>query len=113
MEGAGDHADQLISGAMFNRTEPRIMQINSYRTDFIPEGILLVFGSHDQPGVIGKVGTLLAQHQINIAAWRTGRATKGGQTLTVLTLDQPLPDELLGEFRKQDYVRHANQLLLV
>ncbi|HVO68425.1 MAG TPA: ACT domain-containing protein, partial [Aggregatilineaceae bacterium] len=112
LEGAGEHSDQLISGALFNRTEPRIMQINNYRTDFVPEGILLVFGSYDQPGVIGKVGTLLAQHGVNIAAWRTGRATKGGQTLTVLTLDQPLPDDVLTEFRAQEFVRHANQLLL-
>jgi hypothetical protein len=54
----------------------------------------------------------MAQHNINIAAWRTGRAEKGGQTLTVLTLDQRLPDALLEEFRKQDFVRHATQLVL-
>jgi D-3-phosphoglycerate dehydrogenase / 2-oxoglutarate reductase len=108
-EGGGE---LVISGALFSHREPRIVQIDTYRTDFVPEGILLVFGSYDVPGVIGKVGTLMAQHKINIAAWRTGRAEKGGQTMTVLTLDQPLPDELLAEFRNQDYVRHAIQLVL-
>ena len=108
-EGGGQ---LIISGALFNHREPRIVQIDDFRTDFIPEGTLLVFGSTDVPGVIGKVGTLLASHQINIGAWRTGRVEKGGETLTVLTLDYPLSDELLTEFRAQDYVRHALQVAL-
>ncbi len=102
----------IVSGALFNRVEPRIVQIDSFRTDFVPEGTLLVFGSYDIPGVIGKVGTLLSSHAINIAAWRTGRVEKGGQTLTVLTLDQPLGESLLNEFRRQEYVRHALQIRL-
>ncbi len=108
-EGGGQ---MIVSGALFNHTEPRVVQIDSYRTDVVPEGVLLVFGSYDVPGVIGKVGTLLASHTINIAAWRTGRTEKGGQTLTVLTLDQPLGESLLAEFRQQDYVRHATQMIL-
>jgi len=102
----------VISGALFNRKEPRIVQMDNYRTDFVPEGVLLVFGSYDIPGVIGRVGSLLGQNNINIGAWRTGRAEKGGQTLTVLTLDQPLSDAMLAEFRKQEFVRHATQLEL-
>ena len=108
-EGGGE---LVISGALFNRTEPRIVQIDTYRTDVIPEGNMVVFGSYDVPGVIGKVGTLMAERNINIADWRTGRAEKGGQTLTVLRLDQPLSEALLNEFRQQDYVRHAMQMVL-
>jgi len=106
----GQH--QVISGALFNRKEPRIVQIDEYRTDFVPSGILLVFGSYDVPGIIGRVGTLFGENNINIAAWRTGRAEKGGQTLTVLTLDQPIPDALLEHFRTLDFVRPATQITL-
>lgn len=102
----------IISGTLFSGIEPRIVQMDTYRTDFVPEGSLLVFGSYDVPGVIGRVGTLLATHKINIAGWRTGRAEKGGQTLTVVTVDQPLSEALLEEFRKQDFVRHATQMTL-
>ena len=108
-EGGGE---LIISGALFNRVEPRIVQLDTFRTDFVPDGVLLVFGSYDIPGVIGRVGMLLSQHQINIAAWRTGRVERGGETLTVLTLDQPLSGDLLVEFRQQDYVRHALQIEL-
>jgi D-3-phosphoglycerate dehydrogenase len=108
-EGGGQ---MVISGTLFNQVEPRIVQMDTYRTDFVPEGTLIVFGSYDVPGVIGRVGTLLATQNINIAAWRTGRAEKGGQTLTVVTVDQPLSEAFLEEFRGQDFVRHATQLSL-
>jgi len=99
-----------ISGALLDRREPYIVQINDYRMNFLPTGHLLIMGSYDTPGVIGRVGTLLATNSINIASWQTGRAARGGQTLTVLSLDEPLPESVLTELRQQDFVRHAHQV---
>jgi D-3-phosphoglycerate dehydrogenase len=101
-----------ITGTLLNRREPYIVQINDYRVTFVPQGHLLLMGSYDQPGVIGKVGTLLAQNNINIASWQTGRAQPGGQTLTVLSLDEPVPEAVLAELRAQDFVRHAHQVAM-
>ncbi|NDJ85395.1 MAG: phosphoglycerate dehydrogenase [Chloroflexi bacterium] len=99
-----------IGGALFNHSDPHIVQINQYRTDFRLEGILLIIGSYDLPGVIGRVGHLLGENSINIADWRTGRAERGGHTLSVATLDHPLPDALLHMLREQEYVRHVRQI---
>ncbi|MCS7071956.1 MAG: phosphoglycerate dehydrogenase [Anaerolinea sp.] len=101
-----------ISGTLLDRRTPYIVQINDYHMHFIPAGHLLIMGSYDQPGVIGRVGTLLAENGINIASWQTGRAAPGGQTLTVLTLDEPAPDATLAALRAQDFVRHAHQVAL-
>jgi D-3-phosphoglycerate dehydrogenase len=103
---------QVMTGALFNRTDPRIVKINQYWTDLPPEGILLVIGSYDRPGVIGRVGMLLAENHINIADWRTGRAEPGGQTLSVAILDEPISDQLLETLRAQDFIRHAHQIVL-
>jgi len=65
---------------------------------------------HGQPGVIGRVGTLLADNDVNIASWQTGRASPGGNTLTVLTLDQPLTEGQLRVLQAMEFVRHARQL---
>ncbi|GIK63925.1 MAG: D-3-phosphoglycerate dehydrogenase [Chloroflexota bacterium] len=100
-----------MAGALFGRTEAHIVKINQYRTDFQPEGVLLVIGSYDRPGVIGRVGLLLSENNINIADWRTGRAEPGGQTLSVAILDEPISDDLLETLRSQDYVRHATQIV--
>ncbi len=105
-----DGEEIIIAGTLLDRKEPHIVQINEYRMDFVPLGHLLLMGSHDTPGVIGRVGTLMAENNVNIASWQTGRAKPGGHTLTVLTLDQPAPDAVLEALSKLDFVRHAHQL---
>lgn len=99
-----------IAGTLLDRQKPYILQINSYRIHFEPRGHLLVMGSYDQPGVIGKVGTLMAENGINIASWHTGRAQPGGNTLTVLNFDEALPEPLMEMLRRQDFIRHVHQL---
>jgi D-3-phosphoglycerate dehydrogenase / 2-oxoglutarate reductase len=106
-----DGGELVVAGALFNRTEPRIVQIDRYRTDVLPEGSLLVLGSYDIPGVIGKVGTYMADHGINIAGWRTSRLEQGGHTLTVITIDEPLSEERMVDLRSKDFVRHATQII--
>ena len=78
--------------------------------DFVHECSIAYTGSHTRPRVIGKVGTLMATNDINIASWHTGRATPGGHTLTVLTLDEPLPDDIYATLCAQEFVRHAHQV---
>jgi len=99
-----------IAGVLLDRQKPYILQINDYRIHFEPRGHLLIMGSYDRPGVIGRVGTLMAENGINIASWHTGRAAPGGNTLTVLNFDEALPARLLDILRQQDFVRHVHQL---
>lgn len=105
-----DGEDITMTGTLLDKKTPYIVQINDYRMKFVPDGHLLLMGSRDKPGVIGRVGTLLAEHQINIAGWYTGRAEKGGNTLTVLTLDEPMPQDSFDALEALDFVRHAHQL---
>lgn len=100
----------IITGALLDKREPHIVQINHYRMNFIPHGYLLLMGSYDRPGVIGRVGTLLSERHVNIASWHTGRIEPGGSTLTVLTLDEPIPNDVLTELLGLDFVRHAHQM---
>ena len=107
-----DGEEIIISGTLLDHRDPHIVQINEYRMNFVPQGHLVLMGSFDQPGVIGRVGTLLASSSVNIASWHTGRAHPGGNTLTVLTLDEALPDAVLEELRAQEFIRHANRVYL-
>lgn len=103
-----DGEEIIMAGTLLDHSEPHIVQVNQYKMNFVPEGHLLILGSFDQPGVIGRVGTLMATNNVNIASWQTGRAQPGGHTLTVLTLDQPLPDDVLSQLTQLDFVRHAH-----
>ena len=105
-----DDEEVSIAGTLLDRQKPYILQINNYRIHFEPRGNLLIMGSYDKPGVIGQVGTLMAENGINIASWHTGRAEPGGNTLTILNFDEALPESLMEILRQQDFIRHVHQL---
>lgn len=101
-----------MSGTLLYHQTPYIVQINDYHMKFVPEGYLLLIGSYDKPGVIGQIGTMFAEHGINIAGWYTGRAAKDGNTMSVITMDDAIPDDIFGRLEAFDFIRHAHQLLL-
>lgn len=107
-----DGEDIIMAGTLLDRKLPHVVAINQYRMNFVPEGHLVIMGSYDRPGVIGRVGTLMAENAVNIASWHTGRAEPGGQTLTVLALDAPMPDAAFQDLLTLDFVRHAHQVAM-
>jgi D-3-phosphoglycerate dehydrogenase len=56
---------------------------------------MLFFVYEDRPGIIGKVGTILGEHGINIATMEVGRKAAGGDALMALTVDSPVPPDVL------------------
>jgi D-3-phosphoglycerate dehydrogenase len=101
--------ERLIAGSLFGRSEPRIVRMDRYRVDFVPSGFMLVSMHIDKPGMIGRVGTLLGQHRINIAAMHVGREQErpGGPSVMVLALDSAVPPNVLDELRKVDGITSA------
>ncbi len=107
-----DGGERLISGSLLGHEFPRVVQIDTFRIDAQPEGIILVMESIDVPGVIGNVGTLLGKHDINIAEWRLGRIAPGGQALSFINLDSLAPPEMLAELMKLQGVTRVRQVKL-
>lgn len=90
------------------RHEPHILRIGEYWVDVVPQGYALLSRHRDRPGVIGRVGTLLGQHDINISYMQVGRLAPRGQALMVLGVDEPVPDELrqqIASFPDMQYVK--------
>lgn len=89
-----------VSGTLLNGLGPRIVKVDDYAVDVVPEGHLLFIKHKDQPGAIGRVGTLLAAKNINIATMQVGRSEVGGNAIMMLTIDnhvdQPEMDDLTG-----------------
>ncbi len=86
---------RTIAGTLFNHDEPRLAQVDNYRVDVRPEGIILVVSNHDRPGFIGRVGTLLGEHNINIASWRYGRDEPYGLALSFIGVDGDVPENVI------------------
>ena len=95
-----DRGTSEVAGTLFSRREPRVVRIDEFRLEAIPEGHLLIFSNLDVPGVIGTIGTLLGKHQVNIAGMQLGRERPGGRALSVVNVDSPVPAHVMEEIRR-------------
>lgn len=106
------HETRLIGGALFLRDQPRIVLLDNFRIDALPEGSALVMLSRDVPGVMGQVGTLLGNHHINIAHWHMGRDAPGQQQLSFINIDTPASEAVMAELRALPMVLEVRQVSL-
>lgn len=97
LEGQG--GSRVVSGTLFEGS-PRIVGLRDYAMDFMPEPHMLLLSYTDRPGMIGKIGTVLGQHDINIAFMNLGRREKKGEAMVVLSVDSPVPPPVLAELQK-------------
>ncbi len=95
-----DRGQTEIHGTLFTRTDPRIVRINDFYMDAVPDGSVLVIRNLDKPGMIGRVGSTLGARGINIGWMTFGRKAQGGEAMTVLNVDQPVSPSVLEELKK-------------
>jgi D-3-phosphoglycerate dehydrogenase len=75
--------------------ELRAVRIDSFRVDLVPEGRFLVSRHEDRPGVVGRVGSILGEHDVNIASMQVGRAAPRGNAMMILAVDDRVPSDVL------------------
>lgn len=95
-----------VAGAFFGAT-PRIVSINNRPVEARPRGVILVLENTDRPGMVGRIGTLLGTHGVNIATMSLSRNQAGGRALTVLNLDTTPPPALFAEIAASEDIHSA------
>lgn len=90
-----DSQSFVVRGTYIEQYGPRIVYLNGFNIDFLPEGNMLYIQHMDRPGVIGRVGKILGDQSINIATMQVGRKQAGGEAIMVLSFDKSLTDEQL------------------
>src|SRR5881409_1685616 len=111
LSAAGEGKNVSVGGAFFGAT-PRIVSINSRPVEARPHGVVLVLENTDRPGMVGRVGTLLGDHGVNIATMSLSRNQAGGTALTVLNLDTAPSEQLLREIRASEDIHSAQVIQL-
>jgi D-3-phosphoglycerate dehydrogenase len=104
--------ESRVAGTLVGRGEPRIVGIDSYRLEAVPEGHMLVMRNDDQPGVVGTVGTFLGEQNVNIAQLYMSRNRAGGTAMAVYQVDSPLDAATLDKLSKVRYVLSVKQISL-
>jgi len=102
-----ENMEQSVSGTIFGRKEPRIVNINGVYVEAVPEGSVLVFTNIDKPGVIGAVGTALGRHGVNIGQFRLGRSDDLGTAISLVNIDAPITDEALEDIKALENIQKA------
>ncbi len=89
--------ETTICGTLYGKTEPRIVRVDNFPVEIVPEGTMLFIYNNDRPGVIGNIGSLLGKNNINIARMHFGRESAGGMAISVVNVDSDVSDELVNE----------------
>ncbi len=78
-----------LAGTLFHKQDPRIVEINQFQVEVVSEGQMILIDNVDRPGVIGMVGKVLGEHNVNIAQMQCSRVERGESALLIIGLDGP------------------------
>ena len=90
--------DHEIAGTVL-MGEARAVRIDSFRVDLVPDGRFLVSRHEDRPGVVGRVGSILGEHDVNIASMQVGRDAPRANAMMILAVDDQVAPEVLSRLR--------------
>ena len=102
-----------VSGTLFAGSRPRIVEIKGIKVEADFARHMLYVTNQDKPGFIGRFGALLADAGINIATFNLGRAAAGGDAICLVSVDEPVPEDVLAMVRTPAAggAGHVDQLL--
>jgi D-3-phosphoglycerate dehydrogenase len=102
----------IASGTLFGDQYPRLVQLGPFRMEGYLDGVMMLFHHRDVPGLIGYVGTIFGNHQVNIAQMTVGRQTPGGDAIGILNLDSPPPEEAVAAVQAHPQIRNVRVVKL-
>jgi len=100
VKAVSDEGASKVAGTIFGQKDPRVVDINDFRLEMHPHGRFVLIHNHDKPGAIGRIGTLLGDHHINISSMRVGQAEGGDKTMIFLRTDDIIPDDVMEKLRE-------------
>ena len=94
----GDRSRAVVVGTVANG-EPRLVRVDDYWIDMVPQPLMLMSHHRDQPGIVGRIGLILGEADVNISSMYLGRVAPRKEALMVLALDDEIPDATLAAIR--------------
>jgi D-3-phosphoglycerate dehydrogenase len=107
-----DAGENIVAGTIIGRSDIKVVKINNFRLELVPEGHILLIFNQDRPGAIGGIGTTLGRHRINIGRMYVGQEKDGARNIIFLQTDTPVPPDVLAELRSAELVDSVTPLEL-
>lgn len=107
-----DKMKSLVAGTLFTKSDQRIVKINEFWVDCVPQGNMLLVFNKDVPGIIGEIGTIFGKNKINIASVSFGRDVKGGDAVSVWNVDSDVPKKVLDDIKSAGNIQEVKLVKL-
>ncbi|AOZ91399.1 phosphoglycerate dehydrogenase [Paenibacillus crassostreae] len=107
-----NNQDRLVAGTLLQGYGERIVLLDKYTVDIAPDGNQILISHNDKPGIIGLVGTLLGENDVNIASMQVGRTLVGGSALMILTVDKAPSKDVLVKLASLQEINSALEIIL-
>lgn len=101
-----------VAGTLYNKKDPRIVEIDGLSLEVVPEGDMLMLVNEDKPGVIGDIGRFLGEAHVNISRMQLGREAIGGKAISIVGVDSPIDPGLLKSLKKIPHILSAKLIKL-
>jgi D-3-phosphoglycerate dehydrogenase len=102
-----DRMKRTVRGTVFGESLLRIIEIDGFKIEITPAGSLLTIYNDDKPGVIGAVGTICGQHNINICTMGVGDKPQEGKAMLAVSLDKEPDEVIIEDIRSLDFVNET------
>ena len=101
-----------VAGTLLGDRHPRLVRIDDYHVEAVPEGYLIFTRHDDQPGVVGALGSILGRENINISRMQVGIAEGRAEAIALIGVSAPLSPKALEEVQAIPAIRQAVQIQL-
>ncbi len=110
VEVVTERGPRAVCGTLFQDSEPRLVSIRGIPIEARLGPHMLYVRNQDRPGLIGALGQILGDAQINIATFHLGREKPGGDAIALVEIDAPISEQILAQVCALPHVLHAKQL---
>jgi D-3-phosphoglycerate dehydrogenase len=107
-----DKGEWSMSGTIYGDKTARIVNINGLNVDVAPNAGKLLIINEDKPGMVGKVGAVLGDANINIGGMNVGRQKVGGNALTIVEVDNEVSVDTIEKISKISGIKKAKYVAL-
>jgi len=106
----GDGGEAVVAGTVFGKRDARIVRVNQFRLEAVPEGHIILCENDDSPGVVGNIGTTLGAAGVNIARISLSRDDARSSAVSLINVDQAPADDVLERLRRLPHVRQVRRI---
>jgi D-3-phosphoglycerate dehydrogenase len=97
-------ATHQVAGTLYHKKDARVVEIDSFKVEVVPEGHMLFIHNVDRPGVIGMVGQVLGENNINIVRMQCALEKRGGNALLIIGSDTVFPAAVLDKIKSSSNI---------